>query len=85
MEEDHLYRVVPIPSPWRTILLEAVAKVRQRLFIICPYIKEDIVTALKEALLSRRSEAAAPVHVRVLTRVLPEELLNGSSDITALQ
>lgn len=76
---------VPISSPWRATLLEAVRGTQQQLFIICPYIKEEVISAIRETLHSRDTGQTMPLAVRILTRMLAEELLNGSSDISALE
>lgn len=75
--------VVPIASPWRDLLITALMQVRQHLFLISPYIQDDAVALMQEALQSR-PESAEPLTVRVITRALPAEFLAGSSDINAL-
>ena len=76
--------IVPIHSPWKDILQEALKQVRSTLFFVSPYIKEEVITMVKETLLAKRSTSTS-LRVRVLTRTLSEDFLNGSSDIAALQ
>lgn len=83
MNDNPQQSVVPIRSPWRTLLLDAVTGCKQRLLMVCPYIKEEVVTAMQQALLTgvRQQQLA----IRIITRVNPDDLLSGSSDIAALQ
>lgn len=85
MEEQESTQIVPIPSPWRDVLLQAISQVQEELFIICPYIKEEVVTALKTTLQASQGSRPADLRVRVITRVNGDELLAGSSDLSALQ
>lgn len=80
MADDHA--VIPIRSPWRHTLLASLKQVQHVLFMICPYIKDDVMTAMKDALLAR--EMPSPFEMRVITRALPDDFLSGSSDITSL-
>src|SRR5258708_35413690 len=85
MAADQPPRVTPIPSPWRSILLEALHQTRQRVFMICPFSKEPIINVMRDALLSRAAVPGIPLEVRVITRVRPDDLLVGASDIAAFQ
>lgn len=81
MADDIL--TVPVRSPWRNTLLQSLKQVHHSLFMICPYIKDDVITAIKDALLAR--EVPSPFAMRVITRALPDDFLSNASDITALQ
>jgi hypothetical protein len=83
MSNDGKSNVVPLLSPWRTTLLDALVRVQQSLFMVSPYIKAEVVSAMRLALLTRESEQT--IEVRIITRVEPDELLSGASDIQALQ
>jgi PLD-like domain len=83
MEEQDQAWIQPIPSPWRDVLLQAISQVQRELFFICPFLKEQVITDLKTTLQTRVS--STPLRVRVLTRVLPDDLLVGASDLSALQ
>jgi len=76
--------IVPIHSPWDARLIEAVKLVKHNLFLVSPYIKDTVISLLREILCSR-SHLSTSLLVQVITRTLPEEFSNGSSDIDALQ
>ena len=83
MEGEHLPQVEPLRSPWRERLIEALAQVRRDLLLIGPYIKNDVIALVGDALLARPD--TRPLSVRVITRILPDDFLSGASDIAALQ
>jgi hypothetical protein len=83
MEDEHVPAVEPIRSPWRERLLTALAQVRHELLMVGPYIKDDVITLVKEVLQARADHQ--PLSVRVITRTLPDDFLSGASDIAALQ
>ncbi|MDQ2716751.1 MAG: phospholipase D-like domain-containing protein [Chloroflexota bacterium] len=82
MSDDTIRTVEPIRSPWRDMLLDALAGVERRLLIVCPYIKEAVVTAMTHALLAGGHSG---LEIRIITRVNPDDLLSGACDIGALQ
>lgn len=83
MADENLPLVEPLRSPWRERLLEALAHVQRDLLIVGPYIKDDVVAMMKNAL-ARRPDSQ-PLSVRVITRILPDDFLSGASDLAALQ
>jgi HKD family nuclease len=83
MADENLLAVEPIRSPWRERLLAALERVQHELLVVGPYIKDDVITMLKDALQARQNPR--PLSVRVITRTLSEDFLSGASDIAALQ
>jgi hypothetical protein len=75
--------VQPLISPWRLVLFDTLRDLENSLLLVSPYIKEDIVDVMGQ-ILQTRTNASALLQVRIITRVEPQELLAGSSDITAL-
>jgi hypothetical protein len=51
--------------------------------VVGPYIKDDVITMLKDALQARQNPR--PLSVRVITRSLSDDFLSGASDTAALQ
>lgn len=76
--------ILPIQSPWQKQLQDALAQVQEKLLIISPYIKNEIIMMCKEILCARATKADS-LEIRVITRTIPEEFMSGSSDIDALQ
>src|SRR5579875_3245810 len=75
--------IEPIRSPWRERLLAALVRVRHDLLLVGPYLKDDVIAIVRDALASRPEPQ--PLAVRIITRILPDDFLDGASDITALQ
>ncbi|MGB8348361.1 MAG: hypothetical protein WCD86_25995, partial [Ktedonobacteraceae bacterium] len=69
MEGEHLPQVEPLRSPWRERLIEALAQVRRDLLLVGPYIKDNVVALIGDALLARPDQRS--LSVRVITRILP--------------
>ena len=85
MNKNTQSTIIPIQSPWGDTLLDALKQTEHTLLIVCPYIKEQVVLNMQQALLPATSQRNNALHVRIITRVDPDDLLNGSSDIVALQ
>src|SRR5579883_282803 len=83
MAGENTSLIEPIRSPWRERLLAALARVRHDLLLVGPYIKDDVIAMLRDALATRPERQ--PLSVRVITRILPDDFLSGASDIAALQ
>lgn len=84
LNEKYTSPIIPIRSPWRKVLLDALQNIQHSLLIVSPYIKENAVVVMQEALLSQVNRQTA-LEIRIITRVEADELLSGSSDISALQ
>ena len=83
MEEKKTHGSRQFSSPWREALMSALRKVQQKLFLVSPYIKKEIVQQIQEAILLR--DSSLPIEIHIITRSLPEEFISGSSDVEALQ
>ncbi|HYU76474.1 MAG TPA: phospholipase D family protein [Ktedonobacteraceae bacterium] len=83
--DEYHASVVPVPSPWLDILLDALRRIQHTLLIVSPYIKQEAVTVMEQALLAGMSGRNRNIEIRVITRVNPEDFLSGACDISALQ
>lgn len=84
MADEHLPKQIePLRSPWREQLIEALAHMQQNLLLVGPYIKDNVITMLRDALAERLT--SQPLAMRIITRILPDDFLSGASDIAALQ
>src|SRR6266568_793895 len=83
MSGENSSLIEPIRSPWRERLLAALTCVRHDLLLVGPYIKDDVIAMVRDALAARPEPQ--PLSVRVITRILPDDFLSGASDIAALQ
>lgn len=77
--------VVPVTSPWLDTLLDALSQIQHSLLMVSPYIKDGAVAVMEQALMNRVSQENREIEIRVITRVNPDDFLNGASDISALQ
>jgi phosphatidylserine/phosphatidylglycerophosphate/cardiolipin synthase-like enzyme len=85
MNNEQVPLVVPVTSPWLDTLLDALSRIQNTLLMVSPYIKDNAIAAIEQALISRASQQNRGIEIRVITRVNPNDFLSGASDIAALQ
>src|SRR5690242_6986422 len=75
--------VIPFTSPWRERLVSALATVEHTLLVVSPFIKETIIAQIEQVLTVRLSDN--PLTIRVLCRIRLDDLLQGATDLAALE
>jgi hypothetical protein len=73
-----------VKSPWRSTLVEAVQKTRNKILCISPFFTEDAVVSLEDALISN-GHKFHPFTIHVLTRIRLDDFWSGASQLEALE
>jgi tetratricopeptide (TPR) repeat protein len=75
--------IKPLQPPWKNRLLKHVKDASESIFIISPTLKTEVIKWITNLLLDEPPEGK--FNVRVMTRLNEEELIDGKSDLEALE
>ncbi len=76
-------KIEPLQPPWKNLLLNKVKHATKSIFIITPILKIDIIKLVTNLLLD--SPPAEAFQLKIMTRLNEEEIIDGRSDLEALE
>jgi len=75
--------IQPLQPPWKNILLHEIKNAEESIYIITPILKKVVIKWITDILLDSPPEN--PFTIRIMTRLNEEALIDGVSDLEALE
>src|SRR5258706_585634 len=73
-----------VKSPWRSTLVEAVQKTRNKILCVSPFFTEDVVVSLEDSIVSQGYKFH-PLTIHILTRIRLDDFSSGASQLEAIE